>query len=128
MAATLAAYLLNLTGFGVIAEGTLLNWGGQLVEIDAPCSGIKMLWAGGYLAAVLACLHGLKATRVLLLGLGTAVCVVAGNALRAAALFYLEAGIVPLPSWSHNATGIVVFAATALLVLTFAERLRMEAA
>ena len=128
VAGVLAAYLLNLTGFGVIAEGTLLNWGGQLVEIDAPCSGIKMLWAGAYLASVLACLYNLKATRVVLLGLGTVVCVIAGNALRAAALFYLEAGIVPLPSWSHNATGIVVFAVTALLVVRFAEHLRMEAA
>ena len=128
VAGVLAAYLLNLTGFGVVAEGTLLNWGGQLVEIDAPCSGIKMLWAGAYLASVLACLYNLKATRVVLLGLGTVVCVIGGNALRASALFYLEAGVVPLPSWSHNATGIVVFAVTALLVVRFAERLRVEAA
>lgn len=128
LAGLVAAYLLNLTGFAVVADGTLLNWGGQLVEIDAPCSGIKMLWAGGYLASVLACLYDLRVARIAVLGFGTVVCVIGGNALRAAALFYLEAGVVPLPSWSHSASGIVVFVATALLVVKFAERLRVEPA
>ncbi len=128
VAGALAACLLNLTGFGVVAEGTVLNWGGQLVEIDAPCSGVKMLWAGGYLACVLACLYDLRAGRVVVLGVGAAVCVIFGNALRAAALFYLEAGVVQLPGWSHSGAGILVFVVIAMLIPKFAGRLRAEAA
>ncbi|UUZ51849.1 exosortase/archaeosortase family protein [Massilia sp. B-10] len=42
---TLSAALLRMGGIGVVRDGAMLDWGGQLVSIDAPCSGVKMLWA-----------------------------------------------------------------------------------
>jgi hypothetical protein len=42
--------MLALTGAAVHAEGTGLRWAGGLIEIDVPCSGIRMLWAGLHLA------------------------------------------------------------------------------
>jgi exosortase/archaeosortase family protein len=44
--------------------------------------------------------------------------VVAANAVRAAALFHTEAGLLQLPPWSHQASGVVCFVAAALLILT----------
>ena len=41
-----ALVLLRLSGIPVVREGVYLRWGGELVMIDAPCSGIRMLWAG----------------------------------------------------------------------------------
>ena len=60
--AELTAPILRIGGFAVIPEGTCLNWAGQLIWIDAPCSGIKMLWVGMFLTFVLLCLYELPAT------------------------------------------------------------------
>jgi hypothetical protein len=45
-----AAPLLRLGGFAVVQEGTCLNWAGRLIWVDAPCSGIRMLWVGMFVA------------------------------------------------------------------------------
>lgn len=50
LVACAAAPILRLGGFAVMRDGTCLNWSGQLIWIDAPCSGIRMLWVGLYLA------------------------------------------------------------------------------
>ena len=42
LVASLAAPILRLAGFAVVQEGTCLNWAGQLIWIDAPCSGVRM--------------------------------------------------------------------------------------
>jgi exosortase/archaeosortase family protein len=124
----LAAGLIDLTGFSVMAEGTVLNWGGSIIEIDAACSGIKMLWAAGYLTFTLSCAYQLTSTRTTAMALGALAAVVLANAVRSAALFYLEAGVVQLPTWSHTGAGMVVFVALACLLLNLAQQLREEAA
>lgn len=93
-----AVSLLSINGFPVIAQGTSLLWHNQLIEIDAPCSGIKMLWAALYLAAVQLSLRNSKPTQAILyLILGTTAAVFA-NVLRVTSLFYLEAGIIAAPA------------------------------
>jgi len=52
--------LLKIAGFAVTAQGTELLWGNQIVEVDAPCQGVKMLWFSLYIAAALASAYGLK--------------------------------------------------------------------
>src|SRR5262249_56884850 len=52
--AKLAAPMLQINGFAVVAEGASLNWNGDPILIDAPCSGVKMLWTGFYLTCALA--------------------------------------------------------------------------
>lgn len=93
-----AVALLSINGFPVITQGTSLLWHNQLIEIDAPCSGIKMLWAALYMAAVQLSLRNSRTTQALLyLILATAAAVFA-NILRVTSLFYLEAGIIAAPA------------------------------
>ncbi len=113
------APLLQLAGLSVIREGTALNWSGQTIAIDAPCSGIKMLWAGLFLAFAVAWLYRLSAVKTAVATLLALVVIVAGNILRASALFYLEVEILSLPSFippnvAHNGVGIVTFVFTAI--------------
>jgi exosortase/archaeosortase family protein len=110
----MATPMLNLMGLAVARDGATFIWNGQQVAIDAPCSGVRMLWAALFLTFALCAFHRLGWART---GIATALAVVAvllGNTLRAAALFIVEAGILKLPSWSHEGTGLVVFAAVAV--------------
>lgn len=128
-----ALSLLNINGFPVSAEGTSLLWHNQLIEIDALCSGIKMLWAALYLAAVQLSLRKpslLQALQYLVFATTTAVL---ANVLRVTSLFYLEAGIITAPaalpqsiathfeSAVHTGTGITAFLLVAL-ILYFADQ------
>jgi exosortase/archaeosortase family protein len=148
MVAQMAVSLLSINGFPVTAEGTSLLWHNQLIEIDAPCSGIKMLWAALYMAAVQLSLRkweSMNSTRsalsrqhvqlwqtALYLTLAIAAAIFA-NTLRVTSLFYLEAGTISLPtgisksyaptfeSAVHTGTGIAAFLLVALL-LFFADK------
>jgi exosortase/archaeosortase family protein len=113
---TLAALMLQLSGFAVVREGTSLNWGGQHIWIDAPCSGVQMLWAGCYLTFTLAGVYGLSGWKTAGATLLACLAVLLGNALRAAALFYIEAGIVVGPAWVHTGIGMAVFLCLALSI------------
>ncbi len=115
----LTSPLLQLSGIAVVQEGTGLNWNGQVISIDAPCSGIKMLWTGLYLIFTLACFYRLSSSKTILAVCAGMPVIIGGNALRAAALFYLETGIAKLPAiispdTAHAATGVVVFLLTAI--------------
>jgi len=114
VAGELSVAMLRMNGIAVVREGAMLAWDGRLVSIDAPCSGVKMLWAGLYLAGALAASYRLQALRTLGALLLACVIVVAANAVRAASLFHIEAGLLPLPPWAHQATGVVCFIAAAL--------------
>ena len=112
-----ASAMLRAAGLLVFSEGTALRWKEQLIEIDAPCSGIKMLWAGGYLVCTLAVIYRLSWRRTLAAGALGIVVIVLGNLWRATALFYLEAGLIKMPAWSHNAIGVAAFVVTALALI-----------
>jgi exosortase/archaeosortase family protein len=124
--ARLAAPMLQLNGFAVTPEGASLNWNGDLILIDAPCSGVKMLWTGFYLTCALACYYKLNAKRTVLACVATFGAIIIGNTFRAAALFYVEAGAanLSLPNWTHEGVGVVVFAATAIAIAWMAMKMR----
>ena len=107
--AELTAPILRIGGFAVIPEGTCLNWAGQLIWIDAPCSGIKMLWVGMFLTFVLLCMYELPFLKSVLLVLLAFGVTLGANVFRAVALFYLEAGILNMPSWGHEYAGVIAF-------------------
>lgn len=116
------APLLQLSGLAVQREGTCLVWNSATISIDAPCSGIKMLWAGYFLAFVLAEFFRLNLVRTLMLTLATLPVLILGNIFRATALFYLEARIIRLPDYLnpdsiHAYIGIVAFALTATAIV-----------
>lgn len=113
----IAALLLNQGGLSVVREGVSLNWDGTLIAIDAPCSGIKMLWTGSTLALVLAGLQQLNWLRTAQLMALTLGLVIFGNALRVTSLFYIEAGLLDLPPWAHEAVGLSSFTLIGLAIL-----------
>ncbi len=126
LVATVAAPVLRLGGFAVVQEGTCLNWAGQLIWIDAPCSGIRMLWVGLYLALTLICLFQIRRVKALLCLTSAFLVIVAGNIFRAVALFYIEAKVLDTPPWVHDYTGVVAFLITALGILALTHLLRKE--
>ncbi|HRF11048.1 MAG TPA: archaeosortase/exosortase family protein [Candidatus Accumulibacter phosphatis] len=114
---SLAVALLRLNGLTVELEGAVLLWDGRQIAIDAPCSGLRMLWAGAYLMAAAAALFRFSPRQTLAAAALTGSLVIAANAVRAAALFYLETGLLVLPAWVHTAAGMSVFLAAGLLII-----------
>jgi len=117
LVAALSAPLLRGSGLSVMPQGACLRWGNTLIAIDAPCSGVQMLWTGFLLVLALAWYRRLSPGRTLLATGGALVFIILGNALRAAALFYPEAGIITAPAWAHSAIGVLVFLAVAAVIV-----------
>jgi len=120
-AAEVSVLTLRTFDFAVSREGSLLHWRGESILVDAPCSGVRMLWLGLYLAAALATWGRLSNVRSALLLTATLALVIGANAVRATALFFKEANIVALPEWTHVGVGLLVFATAALLIVRLAQ-------
>lgn len=116
LTAEIAAWIITLTGHAVTAEGTCLRWLGDLISVDAPCSGIKMLWTGLYLNFTLACFRELGSLRTWLTYSLSMFIIFLGNLLRTIVLFYGEAHILSFPSWGHQGVGIAAFLVVALAI------------
>ncbi len=117
--AFISSQLLGGLGYEVNAQGTLLYWMGELIAVDAPCAGIKMLWTGLYLNFTLAAWRNLSFLATWLSTSVTLFSVFIGNILRATLLFFTESGIVKAPEIAHQAIGILVFTLVAVTVLSF---------
>ncbi len=76
-----------------------------------------MLWSALYLTFTLTCFYGFNTGKTCLAVLLSFLGIIAGNALRSAALFYPEAHILALPSWAHEGIGMVVFFFTAIFIV-----------
>jgi exosortase/archaeosortase family protein len=114
--AALVAPMLRTGGFAVVREGTVLRLGEQAIWIDAPCSGVKMLWVGVYLGLTLAGVGRLGFWRSVAVAVGSVAAVFVGNVVRSTGLFYLEAGIVRAPHAWHAGVGVVSFVMVAGLI------------
>ena len=114
----LVAFVLSSAGWEVEASGTLLRWAGEIIAVDAPCAGIKMLWSGLLLNFTLAAWANLGFGMTWLCTSATLFSVFAGNVLRATALFFTESGIVTAPQFMHQAIGMLVFALVATAVIS----------
>lgn len=108
VAAEIAVRLLQLGGLEVTRAGVMLMDGPNLVGMDPPCAGIRMLWTSCFVAAVMAARMHLRWSRTLLLLGGALATVVAGNSVRAALVFFPESGRVHWPEWMHPGAGLVV--------------------
>jgi exosortase/archaeosortase family protein len=116
VSAALAVPMLNGMGLGAVRDGASLVIGSETILVDAPCSGVRMLWVGLFLVVTLACLLRLGAGRTLLacaLGVGV---ILLGNALRVCSLTFLERGRVPGPPWLHEGVGVASFVPVCLLL------------
>jgi exosortase/archaeosortase family protein len=117
--AFMSSQILNLLGFEVHPQGTLLYWLGEVIAVDAPCAGIKMLWTGLYLNFTLAAWRDLGFFATWLSTSFTLFSVFIGNIFRATLLFFTESGLVNAPDIAHHAIGMIVFAIVASAVLSF---------
>lgn len=122
-AAGIAVPLIRLAGYGVESQGTGLLWLGETVLLDAPCSGIRMLWTGLFLACFLTAALRLDSWRTLGTLAGAGIAVVLANGIRTAVLFFQENAIVPLPHWAHDGAGLAVFAAASAGIVLSLHRL-----
>lgn len=122
-----AVFLLRLNGLKVVADGAALRWGEQTVLIDAPCSGVRMLWVGGFLACLLIYWYQLRWPQALLLALATFAGVLLANLSRAVTLFYFEAGIFKQPPGLHTLSGLTAFALLSLALIWLSRVLKSAA-
>ena len=118
VSAALAVGLLQMHGMGVTRQGTFLLWRGEMVQFDAPCSGMNMLWAGLLLTLAVCVLFRLGPLKVALAILLSVALTLAANVLRAASLFYLETGFVAhSPAWWHEGVGVAAFVVASAVML-----------
>ncbi|MCH6259149.1 exosortase/archaeosortase family protein [Puniceicoccaceae bacterium K14] len=120
------AVFLNIIGFAVEAKGAVLEWRGELVIIDAPCSGVQMIWTLAMFSSTVACWYNLDNKQTLCLMRWSGLWVFLGNVVRNVALFLLESGIVEGSLWMHDGIGISVFVAVLWIVYRKAENLQKD--
>jgi len=82
--------MLRCLGVPLMQDGVMLSMAGHQFAIDAPCSGVNMLWAEGYVAMVLACVFRLNLKGTLLLATSGFFLVMVGNIFRAASLVMFD--------------------------------------
>ncbi|MET3494020.1 exosortase Q [Variovorax boronicumulans] len=106
-----ASRWLLVPGFDVAREGASLMVDGRLVIVDAPCSGVQMVWLGYFTACAVALWtrrsDAAFVRRLPMVGL----LVLAGNIVRNSVLVAFEGAGQALAPWAHNALGLVVLAA-----------------
>jgi exosortase/archaeosortase family protein len=122
----IALAVLRAGGIAALREGVTLRWGETLVMVDAPCSGIRMLWAALLLGLCLAALFRLGARASLLATAAAGLLALGGNGLRTAALFWADAHLPGLPDGAHAAIGIATFVMTALAVAAVVRAMARE--
>jgi exosortase/archaeosortase family protein len=97
-------------GFAVERTGTALLVDGQLVMVDAPCSGVQMLWLGYFTACVVAVWTFRSSAGFLARLPFVSLLVLAGNILRNTLLVALEASGRGATGAMHDAIGLSVLA------------------
>jgi len=70
------------------------------------------------------CLYELPLLKTLLLLPLVGVVILAANVFRAVALFYLEAGVLRMPSWGHEYAGVIAFVLEAVGIVSIVLLLR----
>lgn len=111
--------LIKMNGFFVVQDGTCLKFGKSLVCIDAPCSGVNMLWMGFYLAFFVSCLYQFNWKKTILVSIVSFISIIAANIIRSTALFYTESGIIQLPEFAHQSIGLISFIMSALIIFIY---------
>jgi exosortase/archaeosortase family protein len=92
-------------------SGSALVVDGQLIIVDAPCSGVQMAWLGYFTACAVALATGRNNRGFLLRLPAVSALVLLGNVLRNTVLVALQASGTRLPGWAHDAVGLAVLAA-----------------
>lgn len=112
-----ATEMLNLAGFDIARIGTSMSVDGRTVLVDAPCSGVRMLWTASALCCVLAAIRDAGWRSTLTAQLLAVPVVLFVNSVRAALLFLLEIRPSPPPVFLHSLVGVTMFVLAAGLLL-----------
>jgi exosortase/archaeosortase family protein len=110
LTAQCSTWLLQAVGVAAERSGTVMEVHGRLVIVDAPCSGVQMVWMAYFCACALAAWHALPQRRFLRRLPAVGALVLAGNVLRNTVLVAFEAR-GPLAAAWHEAIGLAVLAA-----------------
>ena len=108
--AQLSTWALQLGGMAAERSGTAMLVEGRLVIVDAPCSGVQMVWMAYFCACTVAWWCGLDNRRFLKRAAFVGVIVLMGNVLRNSVLVLLEARQANVPALWHEAIGLGVLA------------------
>lgn len=122
LTAQLSAWALQATGIAAEPSGASMLVRGQLVIVDAPCSGVQMVWLAYFCACVVAAWTGLRdADFVRRLPLVGAV-VLVGNVVRNTVLVALESRPQRLDAALHETIGLAALAAVGAAVIAIVGR------
>jgi len=116
VSAEITSWLLHPFVDGLIRNGTTLSAHGKSVGVDAPCSGIHMLWAALVFANVITSITHMPWLKTLAVNLLTLTSILIANSLRTTLLYAPESGIINIPDWAHSGTGILCYLLTALIL------------
>jgi len=108
--AQLSTWALQLGGMAAERSGTAMLVEGRLVIVDAPCSGVQMVWMAYFCACTVAWWCGLDTRRFAKRLAFVGVIVLMGNVLRNSVLVVLEARQASVPALWHEAIGLAVLA------------------
>lgn len=110
LTAHLSTWGLQVMGVTAERSGTAMLVEGRLVIVDAPCSGVQMVWMAYFCACTVAWWCGLDNRRFLKRLAFVGVIVLVGNVLRNSVLVVLEARQANVPALWHEAIGLVALA------------------
>ena len=103
-------------GFAVQREGSSLLVDGQLIVVDAPCSGVQMAWAGYFTACAVALWAGRTGRSFALRLPLVSAAVLVGNVLRNSVLVALAASGHEAGDALHQGVGLLVLAAVVTVI------------
>lgn len=108
LTAQLSTWVLQLAGLAAERSGAAMLVQGRLVIVDAPCSGVQMVWMAYFCACVVAAFSGLRDRAMLARLPWVGALVLAGNVLRNSVLVALEAQHGHIGEAVHQGVGLVV--------------------
>jgi len=108
--AQLSTWVLQAAGFAAERTGTAMQVDGRLVIVDAPCSGVQMVWMAYFAACAVAGWHRLCDRAFLQRLPAVGAFVLAGNVVRNSVLVGLEARHVGVSESLHQGIGLMVLA------------------
>jgi exosortase/archaeosortase family protein len=110
LTAQLSTWALQFAGMQAERSGSAMRVDGQLVIVDAPCSGVQMAWMAYFCACAIAVFIGLGDRRFLARLPWVGLLVLAGNVVRNTLLVALEARGAPLSQALHQGVGLAALA------------------
>jgi len=122
LTAQLSAWSLQLAGFVAERSGASMLVNGQLVIVDAPCSGVQMAWFAYFAACACAAGAGLHDRAFVRRAPWVGLLVLAGNVLRNSVLVALESRPQGIAAAWHETIGLAVLACVCAAVWALMQR------